>query len=80
MYYVYVLQSQKDKSLYTGMTKNVQRRLLEHNSGKTKSITHKIPYRLVYVSSCFMTGTEARKFEKYLKSGAGREFINSLKF
>lgn len=33
MYYVYILLC-KDKSLYTGITTNVGRRLVEHKNGK----------------------------------------------
>jgi putative endonuclease len=33
MYYVYILLC-KDKSLYTGITTNVDRRLVEHKNGK----------------------------------------------
>ncbi len=32
MYYVYVLESQKDKKFYTGLTWNIGKRLQEHNS------------------------------------------------
>jgi len=33
MYYVYVLQSLKDKKLYIGYTTNLKRRLKEHKYG-----------------------------------------------
>lgn len=34
MWYVYILECEKDGSLYTGITTDVNRRLLEHNSGR----------------------------------------------
>jgi putative endonuclease len=38
MFFVYVLVSDvKGLRFYVGMSENVERRLLEHNSGKTKS-------------------------------------------
>ena len=37
MYFVYVLKSENNWRFYVGMTENIERRLTEHNSGKTKS-------------------------------------------
>lgn len=31
MYYVYIFQSQKDKSFYTGFTENLKERIKDHN-------------------------------------------------
>ena len=58
------------------MTQNLERRLKEHNSGKSKFTSSYIPWILVYHE--FATSTEhARKREKYLKSAAGKRFINN---
>ncbi|MDP3741280.1 MAG: GIY-YIG nuclease family protein, partial [bacterium] len=32
MYYVYILQSEKDKSFYTGYTTDLKARLKDHNA------------------------------------------------
>ncbi len=48
-FYVYILRSEKDGTLYTGQTENMQKRLQEHNSGKIKSTKSKIPYKLIYL-------------------------------
>ena len=37
MYFVYILESRKDGSLYVGSTENIKRRLAEHNGGKIGS-------------------------------------------
>jgi len=37
MFYVYVLESKKEKELYIGFTTDLRRRIAEHNSGKNKS-------------------------------------------
>jgi len=37
MYTVYAIQSQVDNRIYVGFTENLERRLSEHNNGKTKS-------------------------------------------
>jgi len=77
MYYTYVLRSLKDGRFYKGLTKDIERRINEHNSGKTKSTAPYIPRELVYYEKSDNLH-DARKKEKYLKSGAGRAFIKSL--
>lgn len=74
MYYTYVLQSEKDGRLYKGMTKDLENRLLQHNSGQTKSTKGFTPWKLVYYE-VFESQKEALKREKYFKSGSGREFL-----
>ncbi|MDI6803080.1 MAG: GIY-YIG nuclease family protein [Bacteroidota bacterium] len=36
-FYVYILQSEKDGTLYTGQTLNLRERLHLHNSGRIKA-------------------------------------------
>jgi putative endonuclease len=74
MYIVYVLQSETFKRVYIGMTNDLERRIKEHNIGKTKSTRFYKPWKVLFTES-FSNRTEARKREKYLKSGIGREFI-----
>ena len=72
--FVYVIRSEKDGRFYVGMTENIQRRLKEHNSGRTRSTKGYRPWRVVFTEE-YPNRTEARKREKYLKSGVGKEFI-----
>jgi putative endonuclease len=74
MWYVYVLRSIKDNHLYTGISENPERRLRDHNSGMTKSIKSRRPFKIIYIEGC-KDRMAARKREKYLKSGDGRKFI-----
>ncbi len=74
MYYVYVLRSVEFGRFYVGLTDNVERRLKEHNSGKTSSTRFYAPRILLFVEK-FDTRPEAREREKYLKAGSGKEFI-----
>ena len=74
MYYVYVIQSEKYGKRYTGLTGNLEKRIMEHNSGKTRSIKPYIPYCLIYFE-IVPDLIQARKWEKYLKSAAGRNFV-----
>lgn len=76
MYFVYVLKSKKDNKLYYGFTDNLERRIKEHNDGKVNSTKSRIPFELIYFEN---TGNirEARKREKYFKSGFGRKYIKN---
>jgi putative endonuclease len=55
------------------MTKNLERRLREHNSGHTKS-TRNNEWEIIYKEE-LMDRVSARKREKYLKSAAGRRYL-----
>jgi len=79
-YYTYVLRSKKDGKHYTGITNNLERRLRQHNDGDTAtpSTRNRGPFVLVYSEEAD-NRMEARIREKYLKSGAGREFIKKIK-
>ena len=76
-YFVYVLQSEIDGRLYKGQTSDIDNRLQEHNSGKTKSTKGYIPWKLVYFEK-FGTIEEAVLREKFLKTGSGRELLKKI--
>jgi len=75
MYYVYILQSIQDSSLYTGSTNNLKRRFLEHNSGKSKYTKNKKPWKLIYYEA-YTLEKDARKREIFLKSGSGKRYLD----
>jgi putative endonuclease len=77
MYYVYILQSLKDKSLYIGYTDNLKRRFEEHNSGKSFATKPFRPYKLIFYEA-FLNRIDAKNREKYLKSGWGWRTIKKL--
>lgn len=77
MFYTYVLQSIKDPNYhYKGHCENVDKRLDQHNSGMTKSIKSKTPFKLIYFEG-FEVLEDAVKREKYFKTAAGRRFLKS---
>ena len=76
-YFVYVLESEKDGRLYKGQTSDIEKRVKEHNSGKTKSTKGYKPWKLVYFET-FETRIEAVLREKHFKSGSGREFLKEI--
>lgn len=73
MYYVYILKSVNFDEIYTGYTLNLKQRVSDHNSGKVK---HTSKYKSWKLKShiAFETEENARKFEKYLKTGSGIAF------
>ena len=73
-YYTYVLKSDVDERLYKGHTDDLKKRLIQHNSGKTKSTKGYTPWQLVYFET-FRTREESILREKYFKTGSGREFL-----
>jgi len=78
-YYLYILRSLKDKKHYTGISSNVEKRLAQHNSGKTRSTKIRRPFILIYTEE-FNSRSEAREREKYLKSYQGcKDKIEILK-
>jgi putative endonuclease len=77
MWFAYGLKSEKDGWLYIGMSADVERRVKEHNAGYGRSTRSRAPFRLIYVEAC-ASRLEARKREKFLKSGEGREFLKAI--
>ncbi len=74
MYYTYVLQSEKDGSYYIGFTSQLQKRIRQHNSGKSTYTSKHRPYKLVYREK-FDTKEEAVEREKYFKTTKDREYF-----
>lgn len=76
-YYIYAIKSKKDGRIYVGLTTNVESRVQQHNAGKTQSTKAYRPWELIYTEEA-EDRLSARKREKYLKSGIGKEFLKSL--
>ncbi len=72
--YVYVLASLSDLSRhYTGLTDDLHARLHVHNSGGCPHTSKGRPWR-IETAVAFRCREKAAAFERYLKSGSGREF------
>ena len=79
-WYVYLLMSKKNDQWYIGSTKDMQKRILNHNKGKNRSTKFGLPWKLIYCE-IGLNQKDARAREKYLKSGMGRRYLkNRLKF
>jgi predicted GIY-YIG superfamily endonuclease len=75
MFTVYVIESLKNGKRYTGFTsKTAELRLSEHNRGCNKWTRENKPFKLVY-KEIFDIERDARRQEKFLKSGRGRKLL-----
>jgi len=74
MYYVYILKC-TDKNLYTGCTNGLKDRINRHKKGEIKATKERLPIKLIWYC-VFVDKYKAYEFEKYLKSGSGRAFLN----
>lgn len=79
MYTTYIIENIKRKK-YTGSTDNISDRLAMHNDdsiekAKFHRTTYKNgPWKIIF-SKEFETRKEALDFEKFLKTGKGREWL-----
>jgi putative endonuclease len=76
MFYVYVIQSQKDNKLYTGFTNNLRKRFKQHNNNEAFSTKGRGPFELIYYEAC-INEQDAKSREKYLKSGWGKRYLKT---
>jgi len=74
MFYIYVLQSKINSSLYTGFTIDLERRLQEHNQGKSYSTKRYKPWRIIYYEAC-LNDIDAKRRERYLKTTQGGRLL-----
>lgn len=74
MWNVYILKC-NDGTYYTDCTSNIIERLNRHNNGQVKYTSGRLPVDLI-VTINFNNKYKAFEFEKYLKSGSGKAFMN----
>jgi putative endonuclease len=76
MFYVYLLKSESHpKQPYVRSTCDLRQRLRDHNQGRCSQTAKFRPW-IVIAYFAFVHEQTAIAFEKYLKSGWGRAFIN----
>jgi len=76
-YYVYVLQSLKNQSLYIGYTKDLRQRLKRHNSGGNSYTKKYMPWQLIHYEA-YLNEQDARRREKYLKTSQGSRLLKRM--
>jgi putative endonuclease len=74
MKYSYVLQSDRDGKFYIGSTGDLRERLQQHNNGQVRSTVYRRSLRLIYYEGC-LCADEARRRERYLKTGRGERYL-----
>jgi len=76
MHYVYIIQSLKDKKLYTGCTSDLKKRFKLHNKGEVDSTRYRKPFKIIFYEA-FLNQKDAFMREKWLKTGWGRNHIKN---
>ncbi len=73
-HYVYILKSEKAPDRhYVGLTDDLKERVKKHNSGAVARTSKFVPWK-IETAIAFTNKSKAAAFERYLKTGSGREF------
>ena len=75
-YYTYILKSRKDGKLYTGSTKDLRKRLNQHNKGLSTYTKGRGPFSVIYYEAC-LSEDKAGSRELFLKSGMGKRYLKN---
>jgi putative endonuclease len=76
MFFIYIIRSSTTQRYYAGSTQDVDKRLREHNAGKSKSTRGGMTWKLIH-SESFTTRSEAVQREQKIKAkGIGRYLSN----
>ena len=76
-FYVYILQSEKTKTLYVGYTSDLRRRFKEHNRRLNFSTKPYIPWKLIHYEA-YRNETDVKRREKYLKTSQGTRLLKRM--
>jgi putative endonuclease len=74
MYYVYVIQHDITKATYIGFTANLEKRIIEHNTGSNKSTKRNRGSWKVIYAEAYRSRLDAQTRERRLKNhGSGKQ-------
>jgi putative endonuclease len=76
-YYLYILESLKDRTYYVGSTNNLKDRVERHNQGRVNSTKPRRPWKLVYTEEHPDRSSAAQR-ESAIKAHKRRAFIETL--
>jgi putative endonuclease len=76
MFYTYIIESSANQRWYIGHTRDIERRLVEHNSGQNKSTKAKGSWELIFLRG-FENNLDANRFELKLKKLRNKKFIRT---
>jgi len=74
---VYIIKSLKDNSYYIGHTSDLNKRIAEHNRGKSKYTKAKKPWYIIH-SEMYDTRKDAMQRESEIKKQKSRIYIEKL--
>lgn len=77
MHGIYVLQSKKNGTLYTGYSSNIKERVALHQKGRVLATKEKLPLELIYCE-LYKNRKDAMQREQYLKTGWGRNYLKKV--
>ncbi len=77
MFYTYIIQGSNSNKYYIGSCKDINDRIKRHNSGSTKSLKNKGPFKLIYKEE-YATREEAYRRERKIKSYKGGNAFKEL--
>ncbi len=77
-YCVYIMTNVHHTVLYTGVTNDLQRRVLEHRSGKTPGFTRKYHVTVLVYFECGDDIRVAIEREKTIKAGSRQDKIDLI--
>ena len=77
-YYVYIIQSEIDKSFYKGFSTDPMLRLKRHNNKESNYTSRKVPWQLVYLE-IYLEKAIALKREKAIKHYSHQQIEDLIK-
>jgi putative endonuclease len=79
MFFIYILQSEKNGQYYVGHTDDPERRLNEHNESRHNTFTSKNrPWKLMAKFLVSENRGDARQLEKYIKGRKSKYLIETI--
>ena len=77
MYYVYILQSEKDHLFYIGFTTNLDLRILRHENGESPATKFRRPLKLIFYEA-YLNKYDALRRERYFKTSKGKTTLKMM--
>ncbi len=63
--------------MYIGSTKDIKKRLAEHNAGKNKSTKAYLPWSVIFYEA-YVSEDDALRREKYFKTTSGKRTLRQM--
>jgi putative endonuclease len=76
-YYTYIIYSDLTGRYYTVITDDLERRLHEHNSGRSRTTSRGVTWKIMFYKD-FGTRSEATTLEKRIKKRGAKRFIDDI--